>query len=201
MTERTGPRLLRSVRTGPGARGRLLEKPALFFFSGGVLAVKYGQILTCSLLLTALILAGCSDPPEAAAAKKISTNLAQARELMKDQTLDSYSQAESLLRSALKTPAAILSVPFSTLNSHRRSSSPFVFIRVHRCSSVVSSLLLFIDGHRRFQLFSASFLRALAPLRAISPSSPSPPTLHSHRRPSAPIGGSNSPPFPRTWSP
>ena len=78
----------------------------LFFFCSGVFAVRYGKTFGCSLVLTMLILAGCSESPELAAAKKIATKVAQARELMKDQTTGSYKQAEGLLREALATEGA-----------------------------------------------------------------------------------------------
>ncbi|MCK4849719.1 MAG: hypothetical protein KAT11_00130 [Phycisphaerae bacterium] len=68
--------------------------------------MRYGKILRRSLALTVLILAGCSEPPELAAAKKIATKVAQARELMKDRTKGAYDQAEGLLRDALATKGA-----------------------------------------------------------------------------------------------
>jgi len=64
-------------------------------------------------LFTALLCGGCSDPPEVAAAKKISKSVAQARNLMKDaskapnpQAQELLAQAQKLLQNALKTPDA-----------------------------------------------------------------------------------------------
>ncbi len=68
--------------------------------------MRYEKIFSCGLLLTGLILVGCSEPSELAAAKKIATKVAQARQLMKDPTKGSYEQAEQLLRKALETPRA-----------------------------------------------------------------------------------------------
>ena len=68
--------------------------------------MRYRQVFACSLLLTGLILAGCSEPPESVAAKKIATKVARARQLMKDPTAGSQKLAEKLLREALATPAA-----------------------------------------------------------------------------------------------
>lgn len=65
-----------------------------------------GRIFWSGVVLTGLILAGCSDPPELAAAKKISSKVAQARELMKDRSAGSYERAKALLREALATQGA-----------------------------------------------------------------------------------------------
>ncbi len=68
--------------------------------------MQYIKTFKCSLALTLLILAGCSEAPELSAAKKITTKVAQARELMKNRTTGSYTQAETLLRDALATKGA-----------------------------------------------------------------------------------------------
>ena len=68
--------------------------------------MRYGRILSYALLLTGLILAGCSEPSELAAATKISTKVAQARRLMNDRTKSSYQQAKNLLLEALATKGA-----------------------------------------------------------------------------------------------
>ena len=65
-----------------------------------------GRIFWCGVLLTGLILAGCSEPGELAAAKKISSKVAQARELIKDRSPGSYERAKKLLREALATQGA-----------------------------------------------------------------------------------------------
>ena len=63
--------------------------------------MRYRQVFACSLLLTGLILAGCSEPPESVAAKKIATKVARARQLMKYPTTGSQKLAEKLLREKL----------------------------------------------------------------------------------------------------
>ena len=64
------------------------------------------QIVTLAMLMMALVLAGCSEPPELAAAKKISDDLAQARDLINQRTSASYDQAEKILQDTLRTPNA-----------------------------------------------------------------------------------------------
>ncbi|NIA06848.1 MAG: hypothetical protein GWP14_04285 [Actinobacteria bacterium] len=64
------------------------------------------QIVWLAMLMMALFLAGCSEPPELAASKKISDDLAQARDLIKQQTPASYAQAEKILQDTLRTPNA-----------------------------------------------------------------------------------------------
>ena len=64
------------------------------------------QIIWLTMLLTTLCLAGCSESPELAASKKISKDLAQARDLMQERNLESYARAEKILQDALRTPDA-----------------------------------------------------------------------------------------------
>ena len=64
------------------------------------------QMVWLAMLMMALFLAGCAEPPELAASKKISDNLAQARDLIKQQTSASYAQAEKILQDTLRTPNA-----------------------------------------------------------------------------------------------
>ena len=86
-------------KRGDGELG--FEVAGFVLFCSGVFAVQYVKTFGCSLALAMLILAGCSESPEVAAAKKIAKNVAQARELMKDQTTSSYEQAQKLLEQAL----------------------------------------------------------------------------------------------------
>ena len=76
-------------------------------YFAGVPTVRSRQyVLLTMMFLTALLWGGCSEPPELAAAKTISKNVAQARELIGDRTEASRSQAQRLLEEALRTPAA-----------------------------------------------------------------------------------------------
>ena len=68
--------------------------------------MSFRQIVGLAVLMTALLAAGCSESPELAAAKKISRDLAKARDLMEQQGPDSYAQAEQILQGALRTPNA-----------------------------------------------------------------------------------------------
>lgn len=71
------------------------------------------QIVALIMLFTAFLWGGCSDPPELAAAKKISESVAQARSLMREaskapapRAQELLAQAQTLLQEALKTPDA-----------------------------------------------------------------------------------------------
>ena len=76
------------------------------YFAGVPIVLSRQDVLLAIVLLTALFWGGCSEPPELAASKTISKKVAQARQLMKDHTEASRSQAQKLLQEALKTPAA-----------------------------------------------------------------------------------------------
>ena len=70
--------------------------------------MSFRQIVGLAVVTVALLVAGCAESPELAAAKKISKDLAQARELMEQRTPDSYARAEQLLRETLKTRDATM---------------------------------------------------------------------------------------------
>ena len=92
---------------------RVIEWLALVFYLYGVVAVRAKEIVALIMLFAAFLWGGCSDPPELAAAKKISESVAQARNLMKEaskvpapRAQELLAQAQKLLQEALKTPDA-----------------------------------------------------------------------------------------------
>ena len=70
--------------------------------------MSFRQTVGLAVVVSALLVAGCAESPELGAAKKISKDLAQARDLIGQQTPDSYARAEQLLRETLKTRDATM---------------------------------------------------------------------------------------------
>lgn len=70
--------------------------------------MRISKVLPGAIMVVLLVCAGCSEGPEASAAKDIAAKVNQARDLMQEQTAAADAQAEKLLDDALQTPGATI---------------------------------------------------------------------------------------------